>query len=244
MMLQVEQGGQQLTSERRVPPPPRREMLPAGSGTLPHRPWRPMSLVNGRGPQAKRCGRDEAKRKSVRKRLPLRGSRCVGDSPRKPLRHHREAATARDSAKHHREATPQRKARHHREATASREGARHIEKQLHSAKQGTFGRSNLPNQHHRDAHPAAMQHREAATAREGARHIGKQLHSAKQSTIGKQLPAGKPHGSIGKQLHSAKQGAIATRILRTSTIGTSNLPNQQHRDAHPAEPAASRRATC
>ena len=42
--------------------------------------------------------------------------------------------------------------------------------------------------------------------------------------IEKQLPAGKPHGSIGKQLHSAKQ----------STIGTSNVPNQQHRDAHPA----------
>ena len=90
-------------------------MLPAESGTLPHRPWMPMSLVNGRGPQAKRCGRNEAKRKSVRKRLPLRGSRCVGDSPRKPLRHHREAATARDGAKHHREATPQRKARHLRD---------------------------------------------------------------------------------------------------------------------------------
>ena len=104
-----------------------------------------MSLVNGRGPQAKRCGRNEAKRKSVRKRLPLRGSRCVGDSPRKPLRHHREAATARDSAKHHREAAPQRKARHLRE-------------------------SNLPNQQHRDTHPAAMHHREAATARDGAKH--------------------------------------------------------------------------
>ena len=51
-------------------------MLPAESGTLPHRPWMPMSLVNGRSPQAKRCGRDGAKRKSVRKRLPLRGSRC------------------------------------------------------------------------------------------------------------------------------------------------------------------------
>ena len=120
-------------------------MLPAESGTLPHRPWTPMSLVNGRSPQAKRCGRDGAKRKSVRKRLPLRGSRCVGDSPRKPLRHHREAATARDSAKHHREATPQRKARHLRE-------------------------SNLPNQQHRDAYPAAKHHREAATARDGAKH--------------------------------------------------------------------------
>ena len=30
-------------------------MLPAESGTLPHRPWTTMSLVNG-SPQAKRCG--------------------------------------------------------------------------------------------------------------------------------------------------------------------------------------------
>ncbi len=143
-----------------------------------------MSIVNGRGPQAKRCGRDGAKRKSVRKRLPLRGSRCVGDSPRKPLRHHREAATARDGAKHHREAAPQRKARHHRGVTTGRETvrlhreaapqrkAKHhrdeqpaepsasrcascrtstIGKPPHSAKQGTFGTSNIPNQQHREA---------------------------------------------------------------------------------------------
>ena len=121
-------------------------MLPAESGTLPHRPWTPMSLVNGRSPQAKRCGRDGAKRKSVRKRLPLRGSRRLGDSPLEPMWHHREAA-------------------------AAREGARHIGKQLHSAKQGTFGTSNVPNQQHRDTHPAT-------------RHIGKQLHSAKQGTFG------------------------------------------------------------
>ena len=43
------------------------QAFPAESGTLPHRPWTPMSLVNGRGPQAERCGRDGAKRKSVRK---------------------------------------------------------------------------------------------------------------------------------------------------------------------------------
>ena len=47
MMLQVEQGGQQLTSESCVHPPCG-QMLPAESGTLPHRPWTPMSLVNGR----------------------------------------------------------------------------------------------------------------------------------------------------------------------------------------------------
>ena len=135
-------------------------MLPAESGTLPHRPWTPMSLVNGRSPQAKRCGRDEAKRKSVRKRLPLRGSRCVGDSPRKPLRHHREATAGRETARLHREAASQRKARRHRyeqpaEPSASRCASCRtstIGKQLHSAKQGTFGRSNLPNQQHREEH--------------------------------------------------------------------------------------------
>ncbi len=122
-------------------------MLPAESGTLPHRPWTPMSLVNGRGPQAKRCGRDEAKRKSVRKRLPLRGSRCVGDSPRKPLRHHREATAGRETARLHREAASQCKARHLREEQpaepAPSGGA--------TCRTGTFGMSNLPNQQHREA---------------------------------------------------------------------------------------------
>ena len=146
-------------------------MLPAESGTLPHSPWTPMSIVNGRGPQAKRCGRNEAKRKSVRKRLPLRWSRCVGDSPRKPLRHHREAATAREGAKHHREAAPQRKAKHHREATTGRETARLHREATPQRKARHLRESNLPNQQHRDTHPAT-------------RHIGKQLHSAKQGTIG------------------------------------------------------------
>ena len=39
--------------------------------------------------------------------------------------------------------------------------------------------------------------------------------------IEKQLPPGTAQSTIGKQLHSAKQGVI----------GTSNLPNQQHREA-------------
>ena len=52
--------------------------------------------------------------------------------------------------------------------------------------------------------------------------IGKQLHSAKHDTIEKQLPPGTAQSTIGKQLHSAKQG----------TFGTSNLPNQQHREEH------------
>ena len=135
------------------------QAFPAESGTLPHRPWTPMSLVNGRSPQAKRCGRDGAKRKSVRKRLPLRGSRCVGDSPRKPLRHHREAATARDGAKHHREAAPSAKQGTFGRATCRTNSIATrilpqstIGKQLHSAKQGTFGTSNLPNRQHREEH--------------------------------------------------------------------------------------------
>ena len=122
-------------------------MLPAGSGTLPHRPWKPMSLVNGRSPQAKRCGRDEAKRKSVRKRLPLRGSRCVGDSPRKPLRHHREATAGRETARLHREAAPQRKARHLREE----QPAKPAPSGRATCRTSSIGTSNLPNQHHREA---------------------------------------------------------------------------------------------
>ena len=189
-----------------------------------------MSIVNGRGPQAKHCGRDEAKRKSVRKRLPLRGSRCVGDSPRKPLRHHREAATARDGAKHHREAAPQRKARHHREATASREGARHIGKQLHSAKQSTIGTSNVPNQQHRDAQPA-----EPTPSRSSYRQGRRKAPSGSSFTAQSKAPSGEQPtepaalgrascrtSTIGKQLHSAKQG----------TFGMSILPNQQHREEH------------
>ena len=151
----------------------REQAFPAESGTLPHRPWTPMSLVNGRGPQAKRCGRDEAKRKSVRKRLPLRGSRCV-----EILRGSRW---------------------HHQEATASREGARHIGKQLHSAKQGAIGTSNLPN-----------------------RSIATRI--LRQCIIEKQLPPGKAQSTIGKQLHSAKQGTFGRATCRTSSIATHILP--------------------
>ena len=56
---------------------------------------------------------------------------------------------------------------------------------------------------------------------------------AKRKSVRKRLPLrGSRCGTIGKQLHSAKQGAI----------GTSNVPNQHHRDEQPAEPAASGRA--
>ena len=135
-------------------------MLPEESGTLPHRPWTPMSLVNGRSPQAKRCGRDGAKRKSVRKRLPLRWSRCVeilrgsrhnppaANTSRRDAPDPREGTTAQGDPTEHREATPQRKARHHRGVTAGRETARL----------------------HREATPQrkARHHREATAATEGA----------------------------------------------------------------------------
>ena len=60
------------------------------------------------------------------------------------------------------------------------------------------------------------------------------LRGSPSGIIEKQLPAEKPHGSIGKQLHSAKQGTFGRATCRTSSIGTSNLPNQQHSDAYPA----------
>ena len=46
----------------------------------------------------RRCGRDGAKRKSVRK-----SCRSAGDQAWEPLLHHREAATGREVARHHRE---------------------------------------------------------------------------------------------------------------------------------------------
>ena len=127
-------------------------MLPAESGThLPHRPWTPMSLREWEGPASEAQRGDGAKRKSVRKRLPLRGRRCgsIGKPlPRgKPLRHHRGVTAGRDGAKHHREAASQRKARHLRgeqpaEPAPSRRAScrtSSIGKQLHSAKQGAIG---------------------------------------------------------------------------------------------------------
>ena len=69
-----------------------------------------------------------------------------------PLRHHREAATARDGAKHHREAAPQRKARHHRGVTAGRETARLHREAAPQRKAKHLRESNLPNQQHREEH--------------------------------------------------------------------------------------------
>ena len=89
------------------------------------------------GPASEALREDGAKRKSVRKRLPLRGlppcgSCCAGDAPREPLRQHREAtASGSADAKGYREAAAGREAfpgregtRQHREAAAGRKGAR------------------------------------------------------------------------------------------------------------------------
>ena len=63
-----------------------------------------------------------------------------------------------------------------------------IGKQLHSAKQGIFGTSNLSN-----------------------RSIATRI--LPQCIIGKQLPPGTAQSTIGKQLHSAKQTTIGTSNL-------------------------------
>ena len=89
------------------------------------------------GPASEALRDDGAKRKSVRKRLPLRGlppcgSCCAGDAPREPLRQHREAtASGSADAKGYREAAAGREAspsregaRQHREETPSREEAK------------------------------------------------------------------------------------------------------------------------
>ena len=188
-------------------------MLPEESGTLPHRPWTPMSPVNGRSPQAKRCGRDEAKRKSVRKRLPLRGSRCVCNveelaAPVKLLRHHREAATAREGAKHHREATPQRKARHLREE----QPAEPAPSGRATCRTSTIGTSNVPNQQHRDAQPAEP------------------------------TPSRSSYRQGRRTAHREATPQRKARHHREATAATEGA--MQHRDEQPAEPAASGRATC
>ena len=172
-------------------------MLPEESGTLPHGPWTPMSIVNVRVPasEALREGWSEAEVCAEEVAAPLEPLR--GDSPREPVtpsrgncQQERRIAPSGSSyrqgrRKAHREATPQRKAKHHRdeqraEPAASRRATCRtdiigkqlpprkpqcsIGKQLHSAKHGSIGTSNLPNQHHREAaaaREAAKQHREA-----------------------------------------------------------------------------------
>ena len=58
-------------------------MLPAESGTLPHRPWTPMSLVNGRHRKRSAAG-GWSEAEVCAEELPLRGglrSECPGESP-------------------------------------------------------------------------------------------------------------------------------------------------------------------
>ena len=59
------------------------QMLPAESGTLPHRPWTPMSLVNGRHRKRSAAG-GWSEAEVCAEELPLRGglcSECPGESP-------------------------------------------------------------------------------------------------------------------------------------------------------------------
>ena len=172
-------------------------MHPAELGTLPHRPWTPMSLVNGRSPQAKRSGRDGAKRKYVRKRLPLQGS--CSDTIEKQL----PPVTAQST----------------------------IGKQLHSAKQGAIGTSNLPNQQHRDAHPAAMHHREAAAAREAAKHHREAAPQRKARHHREAATAREGARHIGKQLQVQSKAPSGRASCEPAPSGE-----------QPAEPAASGRA--
>ena len=70
--------------------------------------------------------------------------------------------------------------------------------------------------------------------------IEKQLPAGRaHSTIGKQLPPWKAHGTSGSSSTAQSKAPSGRATFRTSTIGTSNVPNQQHRDAQPAEPTPS-----
>ena len=101
MMLQVEHGGQQLTSES--PVHPLRTDASSGVGNSS------AQTVDAHVPREWEEPASEALREGWSE-----AEVCAEGvaAPRKPLRHHREAATARDGAKHHREAAPQRKAKH------------------------------------------------------------------------------------------------------------------------------------
>ena len=120
-------------------------MLPVESGTLPHRPWTTMSIVNGRVPasEALREGWSEAEV-------------CAEEvaAPRNPMWHLRDEQPAEPSASR---------------CASCRTST--IGKQLHSAKQSTIGRSNLPNQQHLDEQPAELAASGRATYRTSS--IGK-----------------------------------------------------------------------
>ena len=55
------------------------ETFPAESGTLPHRPWTPMSLVNGRHRKRSAAG-GWSEAEVCAEELPLRGRPCMEDN--------------------------------------------------------------------------------------------------------------------------------------------------------------------
>ena len=60
------------------------ETFPAESGTLPHRPWTPMSLVNGRVPASEALREGWSEAEVCAEELPLHGglcTECPGGSP-------------------------------------------------------------------------------------------------------------------------------------------------------------------
>ena len=53
------------------------QAFPAESGTLPHRPWAPMPLVNGRGPASEALREGWSEAEVCAEKLPLRGGLCT-----------------------------------------------------------------------------------------------------------------------------------------------------------------------
>ena len=194
MMLQVEHGGQQLTSERRVHPLRTEASSGVGNSSAQtvdahvHREWagaRKRSAAGGMKRSASLCGRGcrsaEADASATWKSLPLRGS------PSGIIEKQLPAEKPHGS----------------------------IGKQLHSAKQGTFGRAtcrissiatrNLPNRHHR----------EAATARDGAKHHREAAPQCKARRHRDEQPA-EPAPS---RRATCRTGTFGRATCRTSTIG-------------------------
>ena len=56
------------------------QAFPAESGTLPHRPWAPMPLVNGRGPASEALREGWSEAEVCAEELPRRGGPCMEDN--------------------------------------------------------------------------------------------------------------------------------------------------------------------
>ena len=111
-------------------------MLPAELATLPHRPWTPMSSVNGRVPasEALREGWSEAEvcaEEVAAPRKPMRG-----DSPREPV------APSRGNCQQERRKAP---------SGSSFTAQSKAPSGRATCRTSSIGTSNLPNQHHREA---------------------------------------------------------------------------------------------